>query len=155
MVDKHYLEQLRAEVAEVRADFEERAHLLDRDPLEAHDEIMEATRPNTATLRYIPEIVHKTNEDAKVQKVGIPTLSDYDIPPFTDDQGEVISDLIAQLRMDLRMEMEDAIDNAVNPLLQRLANLEGKIDMLTSLLGADRSNKTIEASEVIRKLNVR
>jgi hypothetical protein len=75
-------------------------------------------------------------------------------PPFTDEQTELLADTLAQFRMDFRMELEDMMDAAVAPLRERIATLEGQLSMLTNLLNGN-GNRSFEASEVIRKLNVR
>ena len=152
MIDKEYLQQLRDNAAEVRADLEERAHMCTfaDDPEAMHDEVMEATRVLRSTGS---QLVHKTMEG----KIGIPKFSngDGDAPPFTDLQNEVLADAIAQIRMELQDTIASAIADAVAPLRDRIANLEGQISMLTALLGDSNRSKTFEASETVRKLAVR
>ena len=57
---------------------------------------------------------------------------------------------IAQLRHDTQA----AIDAALAPLRERAAVLEGKIELLTALLGGDANQRSVEASEVVRKIRV-
>jgi hypothetical protein len=100
---------------------------------------MEATQP------VMPAIVHKTIL-GKVQAVPF----DDDAPPLTDDQIEILADVLAQIRIEFR----DTIDDAIAPLRERIAVLEGQISILTSLLGSD-SSRSFEASETIRRLHMR
>jgi hypothetical protein len=71
---------------------------------------------------------------------------DVEPPPFNDEQMDIIAAALAETKMDLQAR----IDDATATLSQRLAVLEGKLDLLTNLLG----NKSYEASEVIRKIRV-
>lgn len=151
MIDRDYLEQLRAQAEAVRADLEERESLLEGDPQAVHDAIMAATRP------AMPAIVHKTmvnGERVRRRTISVNDNGDDVPPPFTDEQTELLADTLAQFRMDFRSELEDMMDAAVAPLRERIANLEGQLSMLTNLLNGNGS-RSFEASEVIRKLNVR
>ena len=146
-MDPEYLAQLRANAAEVRADLEEREHyqrLLQLDPEVAHDAIMEATRVLRNT---VPEIVYKTIENARPSDNS--TTNADDIPPFADDQIDVLAEVLVQLRE----ELQTMVDAAIAPLREKIANLEGQISVLTALLGSD-SGKSFEASETVRKLRV-
>lgn len=155
MIDRDYLEILRANAEAVRADLEERESLLDEgDPQLAHEAILDATRPP------MPTVVHKTMvgkvQVEKRSQLRFPNDDNGDDlpPPFTDEQIELLADTLAEFRMDFRMELQDMIEAAVAPLRDRIATLEGKLDMLTNLLNGNGS-RSFEASEVIRKLNVR
>jgi hypothetical protein len=93
-----------------------------------------------------PAIVHKTRDNANVFDVpdnGSP-------PPFDDLQIDIVATVIAEIRA----ETQDAIDAAVAPLQQRVAVLEGQVSMLVALLGADANNRSVESSEVVRKIKV-
>jgi hypothetical protein len=131
-IDPDYLDQLRANAEAVRADLEER----------------EANDPQL----HVPEIVHKTNMDARRVLLSDDgdTNGDDDVPPpLTDEQMDIIAQVLAQMRMDFQAAIEDA----TAPLRERIATLEGQISILTSLLSD--SGKSIEASETVRKLHVR
>ena len=147
-MDPEYLAQLRANAAEVRADLESREHhqrLLEGDPQVQHDAIMEATRVVRTTV--VPEVVYKTHDNAVVRQRTISNADD--VPPFADDQIDVLAEVLVQLRE----ELQTMVDAAVAPLREKIANLEGQISVLTALLGSD-SGKSFEASETVRKLRV-
>jgi hypothetical protein len=131
-IDPAYLEQLRANAEAVRADLEER----------------EANDPQL----YVPEIIHKINEDARVLLSDDGNGNgngDPEPPPLTDEALDVLAQVLAQIKLDI----QSAIDDAVAPLRDRIIALEAQISLLTNLL--NDSNKTIEASETVRKLHVR
>jgi hypothetical protein len=131
-IDPAYLEQLRANAEEVRADLEER----------------EANDPQL----HVPEIVHKTTMDARVlpnDDDGNGNGDDPIPPPLTDEQMDIIAQVLAQMRMDFQA----AIDDAIAPLRDRIATLEGSINTLMAML--NDSGKSIEASETVRRLHVR
>ena len=67
---------------------------------------------------------------------------------FTEDQVEVIAQVIAEIRG----EYQDAIAEAVAPLRDRILALEAQLSMLTTLIGGN--GKSFEASEVIRKIRM-
>jgi hypothetical protein len=137
-LDEEYLRELRAQAAEVRADLEAREL---EDPMAAHEEVMAATRS-------MPAVIHKTLPNARVAP---PSLDDDGEPPsFNDDQVEQLASVLSEFRSDLLQ----AVDEAMTPLRERIAVLEGKLDLLTILLGSGNS-KSFEASETIRKLHVR
>jgi hypothetical protein len=138
-LDEEYLAELRAQADAVRRDLEEREL---QDPIAAHETIMQATKS-------MPVIIHKTNAQARV--MAPPPLNNDDEPPsFNDDQVEQLASVLAEFRSDLLQ----AVDAALAPLQERIAVVEGKLEMLTTLLGSGNS-KSFEASEVIRKLKVR
>jgi hypothetical protein len=147
-IDPDYLEQLRANAAEVRADLEEReakdcAHSF-LDPLAEHDAIMQATRT-------MPPTIHKTNMDARrvlLSDDGNGNGDPEPPPPLSDEALDILAQVLAQIRLDFQAAIEDA----VAPLNQRIAVLEGQISILTSLLSSD--SKSIEATETTRKLHV-
>jgi hypothetical protein len=147
VIDPDYLEQLRIQAAEVRADLEER-EANNRstgflDPIAEHDAIMEATRP--ARQRAAPELIHKTNMNARV----LPNDDDGNgddpiIPPtFTDEQ----MDLIATVLAEQSMQVQARIDDAVAPLNQRIVALEAQISTLMSML--NDSNRSIETPKLV------
>ena len=136
-IDPDYLAALRAQAAEVRADLEEReancrsTGILD--PIADHENIMAATRPEIVRQRTI---VRKTNEDARV----LPNDDgDYETPPLTDEQIDIIAQVLAQLRM----EFQAAIDDTAAPLRERISALEGQVSTLMAMLSD--SNRSIEA----------
>ncbi len=110
-MDPEYLAQLRANAAEVRADLESREHhqrLLEGDPQVQHDAIMEATRVVRTTV--VPEVVYKTHDNAVVRQRTISNADD--VPPFADDQIDVLAEVLVQLRE----ELQTMVDAAVAPL---------------------------------------
>jgi hypothetical protein len=131
-MDKEYLEQLRAQAAEVRADLAER---------QANDTVIGL---GTIVPRPPSGIIHKTIADARVVA---PPEFEHDVQTeFTDNQLEILAAAMAEINRDM-------MDDALAPLLERIATLEGQISVLMALLNPN--SKTIEASEVVRKLHVR
>jgi hypothetical protein len=163
VIDAEYLAQLRANAEEVRADLQERELVVYHhfeDPEAVHEEIMAATQPP------MPTIVRKTNESPRRQAISsdgentrrrVILVPDDDsdngdndqLPPiFNDEQTDALADVIA----DLRMEFQATVDDAIAPLRERIAVLEGKLDMLVSMVSDN--NKSFTASETVRKLQV-
>jgi hypothetical protein len=74
--------------------------------------------------------------------------------PLTDDLVEILANVLAQMRMDLAAQIEDATAS----LRERVAVLEGKIEMILTLFIANNNNsgnsKSIEASEIVRKVRM-
>jgi hypothetical protein len=149
VMDQEYLEQLRAQAAEVRRDLAEREVAAEMD----HEQIMAAMRVNDGVSKNPsfspPAIVHKTNYDAMVMRQN---FADNPSPSgFNDNELlDGLADALAQNNID----MQGRIDEAVAPLRERIAVLEGQLSMLMAMLGDN--SKTIEASEseTVRKLRV-
>jgi hypothetical protein len=121
--------------------------LLEDDPQVAHDQIMRATRPP------MPMIVYKEYSGRQRPLTSVAHNGDEQPLQFSDDQ----IDVLAQALVDLRSEFQSMVDDAISPLRERLAWLEGEIAMLTTLLGNNNSSnnsRSFEASEIIRKLKV-
>jgi hypothetical protein len=121
--------------------------LLEIDPRVAHDRIMQATRPP------MPMIVHKGYSGRQPPLTAVAHNGDEQPPQFSDDQ----IDVLAQALVDLRSEFQSMVDDAISPLRERLAWLEGEMGMLTTLLSNNNSSnnsRNIEASEIIRKVRV-
>jgi hypothetical protein len=140
-IDAEYLEELRARAAEVRADLEEREALAEDD----HDAIMAKCRRVIlkrfdSTGSGDPVLVHKVRADARVPTdTGVSDELSHlgqleeiatDAPPFTDEQVDIISMALAMMRQ----EYKGIAEAAVAPLRERVATLEGSIDMLMTLL---------------------
>jgi hypothetical protein len=142
MIDSAFLAVLRAQADEVRRDLAERERMVDADPIAAHDEVMRATRP------LMPSIIHKINDNALIlPDDSSDTNDDVEPPMFSDEQLDVLAQAMAEINLGIQTRIEDA----TLALRERIAVLEGKLDLLTMLLG---NSKTFEASEVIRKLRV-
>ena len=95
---------------------EELEHLLELDPVKAHDAIMRATRPP-------PMIIHKEYTGKQPQLIP----DDSDQPPlFSDEQIGTIAQALADLRVDMRTEFQSMIDDAVGPLTEAVAVLQGQ-----------------------------
>ena len=129
-IDKEFIEQVRDDL-----DVE---NLLD-DPVGNHDKIMGLTRVS------VPAVVHKKFV-GKQSPFDDDNNNDGDLPIFTDEQIDVIAAGLAELRM----EFQSAIDDATSALRDRIISLEAKVDLLTSLIGADRS-KSFQMNETVRK----
>jgi hypothetical protein len=149
-MDEEYLEQLRADAAETRADLEQRELELEDDSIKAHDLLMERLRSSLIEKSAMPAIVRKVHDDARVMPQR--QLDDaVDGDALAPDQM-ALADAIFQIRQ----ETQSMIDNAVASLRERIATLEGQLNMLMSMIGnGNSSNKEFEASEVVRKLRVR
>ena len=93
-------------------------------------------------------------------------------PIFTEDQVDVLVGFIADVRQeimaDLRQEFDDKLAQAVQQfqadldklrieidMREEMAEQRGQLKVVTSILGiSGESNKTIDVSEVIRKIKV-
>jgi hypothetical protein len=121
------------------------------------------------------EIIRKTKQESKVVRSDI-ELSEEECerivredlmsgnPVFSQEQIDVLVDVIA----DLRQEFDDKLSQTVQQFQSELDKLRIEIDMreemadqrgqlkvVTSILGiSGESNKTIDVSEVIRKIKV-
>jgi hypothetical protein len=121
--------------------------LLEIDPLVAHDHIMRATRPP------MPMVVHKEYSGIQPPLTTVAHNGDEQPLQFSDDQ----IDVLAQALVDQRSEFQSMVDDAMSPLRERLARLEGEMAMLATLLSNNNNSnnsRNIEASEIIRKVRV-
>ena len=93
-------------------------------------------------------------------------------PIFTEDQVDVLVEFIADVRQeimaDLRQEFDDKLAQAVQQfqadldklrieidMREEMAEQRGQLKVVMSILGiSGESNKTIDVSEVIRKIKV-
>ena len=125
------------------------------------------------------EIIHTTKQESKVLTLSRELGRDLsneecerivreelagDNPIFTEDQVDVLVGIIS----DMRQEFDDKLSQAVQQFQTELDKLRIEIDMreemaeqrgqlkvVTSILGiSGESNKTIDVSEVIRKIRV-
>jgi hypothetical protein len=113
-------------------------HLFD-DPVKNHERIMEMTRPP-------PVIVHKEYTGRQ------PSLADGDDQPLsTDDMIEALAQALAETRIQLRDEFQSMVNEAVGPLTEQVAVLQGQVNVLLSLIGSivgNNNNSSVkEASE--------
>ena len=78
---------------------------------------------------------------------------DSDQPPlFSDEQIDTIAQALADLRVDMRAEFQSMIDDAVGPLTEAVAVLQGQVSVLMNLIGSLVNNNTVkEASETKTK----
>jgi hypothetical protein len=147
VIDPDYLATLRAQADDVRADLKEREFAGASnfgDPEAEHEAVMAATRTP------MPAIIHKTNMDAgRVLLTDDGDNGDTEPPPLTDEQMDILAQVLAQIRLDF----QSAIDDVVAPLKDRILTLEAQISLLTNLLSD--TSRSIEASETVRKLHVR
>jgi hypothetical protein len=149
------------------------AHAEEEEALRTHDSIMQELR---ATIRRFHMqrssfscqrpanlgLVFKDKQNAKEFLVGevepVP-LDCNDGPlngdtPLDDDMMEAVAMALAEIKLQMRAECEDAIVGALGPLRERIAMLEGQLSVLTVVLGGGDGNRTLEASETVRKLRV-
>jgi hypothetical protein len=83
-------------------------------------------------------------------------MADVEAPPFTDEQVDIIAQVIADLRAEWQSDLAQAVDRIVIQVMDRLRDqmdihqsigeLRGQLAMLTG--------NSIEASEIVRKLKV-
>jgi hypothetical protein len=90
---------------------------------------------------------------------GSSLVASDDPEPFSEEQQDVICRLVAMMARELQMSNDDHSD-MITMLRERVANLEGQLTTLPSLLGTNAKGlKTIEASETKtirqRKVKVR
>jgi hypothetical protein len=154
VIDLIYLTALRSRADEVRSDLERRQERqrLEEDRQFADDMAAKAAQsdeplPLVVYKRFCGEQPYLNNKDDSVV-VDPLVLTD-------DDLMEVIANALAQTRMEFR----DEIDAATAVLNQRIVVLEGKFELLTSLLTSVLGNnnngvKSFEASEIVRKVRV-
>jgi hypothetical protein len=131
------LAQLRAQADEVRRD------LAERQANAGHEEIMAATQ---VPLPAVPSVIYKQYEGDQLDDTDT-NNGDVEPPMFSDEQIDTLATVISEIKM----ELQDRIDDAVAPLAQRLAVVEGQLSLLTALLS---NNKSLEAIETIRKIRV-
>jgi hypothetical protein len=118
---------------------EELERLLELDPVKAHDKIMQMTRPP-------PVIVHKEYTGRQ------PSLANGDDQPLsTDDMIEALAQALAETRIQLHDEFQSMVNEAVGPLTEQVAVLQGQVNVLLSLIGSivgNNNNSSVkEASE--------
>jgi hypothetical protein len=104
----------------------------------------------------LPPIVYKVH-DAGISDGGYGSDGisiGYDDPPFTDEQIDIVAQALAQSRTEVRTEMQELAD-LLAAIRERVATIEGQLSVLMALLGSNsRTDKTVEESEVVRKLKV-
>jgi hypothetical protein len=147
VIDQDYLDELHASADEIAADLEEREQLALDDPIAGHDALMAALRP-APIEKKAPAVILKRHDEARVMPRQLEEAGD--LSPDSTALAEAVGDALAQLRSDCA----DMIDAATADLRERVATFEGQLGMLMTLLGGN-SERTFEASEVVRKLKVR
>jgi hypothetical protein len=123
---------------------EELERLLELDPIKAHERIMQATRPP-------PMIIHK---EYIGEQPPLPDNGDELPSLFSDEQIDVIAQAFADLRTEMRGEFQDMINDAMGPLMEQVAVMQGQMSVLLSLINTivGNSNNSIkEASETKTK----
>jgi hypothetical protein len=102
----------------------------------------------------LPPIIYKIHEGSITDGGTVSNVSLVG-DEFTDFQVDVIAQVIAELRNEFESTMNSAIADAIAPLRESIARLEGQMTALIAMIGGDsRAVKTVEASEVVRKLPV-
>jgi hypothetical protein len=134
-LDAEYLEELRANADQVRADIAERERLLEEDPLLAHDGIMRARMP-------MPRIVHKryNNEPTISRRDDMASPPDNGDTPLLNDE---LLDAIAAALVEVKNEMRDEVEATVAPLRERIITLEAQLSTLLALFGNNNSRSLI------------
>jgi hypothetical protein len=133
-------------------------------------EIIHKTKQNSKVLTLSRELSRDLSIEECEQILQDDLASDN--PIFNEDQVDVLVGFIADVRQesmaDLRQEFDDKLSQAAQQFQTELDKLRIEIDMreemaeqrgqlkvVTSILGiSGESNKTIDASEVIRKIKV-
>jgi hypothetical protein len=132
---------------------DELEQLLEGDPVKNHKRIMEMTRPP------MPRIVHKeyTGRQPPLPDNG----DDQPLPPIDDDMIEAVAQALAETSSRLRDEFQIMVAEAVGPLTEQVAALQGQVGVLLNLINAivgnnNSSRKMIEAeTKTTRKVRVR
>jgi hypothetical protein len=128
-LDRDHLERLRQEAQEVREDLAEREAAA---AASDHDAVMASTREVLKKFDTT-QLVRKVNAEARVLSRADDPVDDA--PPFDDAQIDGLADMMVQVG--------DMIADATGDLRDRVAALEGKMDMLASLLGNGKTSKII------------
>ena len=119
-------------------------HLFD-DPVKNHERIMEMTRPP-------PVIVHK---EYTGKQPPLTNGDDQPLPPINDDMIEAVAQALAETSSRLRDEFQSMVSDAVGPLTEQVAVLQGQVNVLLSLIGSivgnSNGNSVKEASETKTK----
>jgi hypothetical protein len=140
------------------AEQEHMEKLLLDDPLRAHDAIMQALTPMSA-------IVHK-DYDAGSAEPPDDDNGQHQPMPFPDELIDSLAEVLVEVRTDfqatvdgaserLRAEFQTTVEDATAVLRERVAILEGQLSVVASLVTNTDGNRSLEASETIRKLTVR
>ena len=120
-------------------------HLFD-DPVKNHERIMEMTRPP-------PVIVHKEYTGRQ------PSLANGDDQPLsTDDMIEALAQALAETRIQLHDEFQSMVNEAVGPLTEQVAVLQGQVNVLLSLIGSivgNNNNSSVKEASETRTKTVR
>jgi hypothetical protein len=123
---------------------EELERLLELDPVKNHQRIMQMTRPP-------PVIIHKEYLGKQ------PSLSKGDEPPslpIDDDMIEALAQALAETRIQLRDEFQSMVNEAIGPLTEQVAVLQGQVSVLLNLIGSivgNNNSSVKEASETRTK----
>ena len=122
-------------------DNDELEQLLEGDPVKNHERIMEMTRPP-------PVIVHK---EYTGRQPSLANGDDQPLPPIDDDMIEAVAQALAETSSRLRDEFQSMVNDAVGPLTEQVAVLQGQVNVLLSLIGSivgNNNNSSVkEASE--------
>ena len=137
---------------------DELERLIEGDPVKNHERIMQMMRPT------LPNVIHKeyTRQPSLIDDTN---GNGNEPPPLSDEQIDVVAAALSELRIEMRDEFQTMVTDAMGPLTEQVATLQGQIGVLLSLIGAIVSNnngngngsKSIEASEVrtTRRVRVR
>ena len=126
-------------------DNDELEQLLEGDPVKNHKRIMEMTRPP-------PVIIHKeyTGKQPPLPDNG----DDQPLPPMDDDMIEAVAQALAETSSRLRDEFQSMVAEAIGPLTEQVATLQGQVGVLLNLINAivgNNNNSIKEASETRTK----
>jgi hypothetical protein len=150
VIDPIYLAALRAQADEVRDDFAARQRQLEDDLEVGRDAVMTTTTRNVQPVHHLP-MPRNVYKEFRGKQLPFNNNDNSDAEPLslTDEQIDILADVLAQVRLDFRAQ----IDDITSALSHRIAVLEGKLDLLTNLLTNLLGNsKSFEASKVIRKV---
>jgi len=127
---------------------EELDRLLELDPVKNHQRIMEMTRPP-------PVIIHKKYLGEQPSRRDNGNGNGEDQPMSTDDMImiDAVAQALAETRSQLRDEFQSMIEDAVSPLTEQIAMLQGQVGVLLNLINAivGNNNTVKEASETKTK----
>jgi hypothetical protein len=127
---------------------EELEHLLE-EPVKNHERIMQMLQPTQ------PAVVYKDYTGKQPSRVLDDTNGNGngELPPLlSDEQIDVFAQVLAETRSQVRDEFQAMVADAVGPLTEAVAVLQGQVSVLMNLIGGRVNNNTVkEASETKTK----
>ena len=139
-------------------DIDELERLIEGDPVKNHERIMKMMRPT------LPNVIHK--EFVGRQPVLVDDTNGNDqLPMSADEMIDATAAVLAEMSNNLRTEFEGMTADAIGPLTEQVATLQGQMLVLLNMVNAivgnnnngnGKSSKSIEAeTRTTRRVRVR